>query len=100
LGGATTVRGYAEERFLGERVAWGGGEVVLGPADGGQGFLFLDLGWVQTTREDDVDEQWLRGFGVGLRSPTTLGAIDLSLGFAERVGFDAGKLHLVLVRGF
>lgn len=100
LGGATTVRGYAEERFLGERIAWGGGEVVLGPDGGGQGFVFLDLGWVRTTREDAADERWLQGFGVGLRSPTTLGAIDLSLGFAERIGFDAGKLHLVLVRGF
>lgn len=100
LGGATTVRGYAEDRFLGERVAWGGLELVLGPQGGGQGFAFFDAGWVRTTGDDGAQENRLRGFGVGLRSPTTLGAIDLSLGFAERIGFDAGKLHLVLVQGF
>lgn len=100
LGGATTVRGYAEDRFLGERTAWGGLEVVLGPAGGGQGFVFYDAGWVRTTGETSASENRLRGFGVGLRSPTALGSVDLSLGFAERIGFDAGKLHLVLVRGF
>lgn len=100
LGGATTVRGYGEERFLGERIAWSGLEIVLGPDGGGQGFVFVDAGWVRTTGEMRATEARLRGFGVGLRSPTTLGAIDLSLGFAERIGFDAGKLHLVLVRGF
>lgn len=100
LGGATTVRGYTEDRFLGERTAWGGFEVVLGPQAGGQGFVFFDAGWIRTTGETLATENRLRGFGFGLRSPTTLGAIDLSLGFAERIGFDAGKLHLVLVQNF
>ena len=104
LGGATTVRGYQEERFLGERIAWGGAELVFGPARGGQAYGFLDVGWVQTSvTDEDVlrrDERWLRGFGLGVRSPTALGALDLSLGFAERFGFDAGKLHLVLSRTF
>ena len=100
LGGATTVRGYAEERFLGERIAWTRAELVLGPPRAGQGFAFVDVGWVRATTPAGTDESWLQGFGAGLRSPTTLGAIDLSLGFAERIGFDAGKLHLVLVRTF
>lgn len=104
LGGATTVRGYEEERFLGERIAWSGAELVLGPARGGQAYAFVDAGWVQSTTEVEERrskrERWLSGFGLGVRSPTALGAIDLSLGFAERVGLDAGKLHLVLARTF
>ena len=104
LGGAATVRGYREEQFLGERIAWGGTELVLGPSGAGQAYAFVDLGWVRQTQTgpdgEATDEQWLQGFGLGLRSPTTLGALDLSLGFAESLGLGSGKLHLRLVRAF
>ena len=104
IGGATTVRGHAEQRFFGERVAWGGLETVFGPARSGQGYIFFDYGWVQTTSEEAgvtrVEENVLSGFGLGIRAPTTLGAIDLSLGFADRLNFDEGKLHVALVQSF
>ncbi len=104
IGGATTVRGYAEDLFFGERVAYGGLEMVIGPARRGQAYLFVDAGWVRTTSEDagatSVQEHQLTGFGLGLRAPTALGAIDLSLGFAEELNFDEGKLHVALVQRF
>jgi outer membrane protein assembly factor BamA len=104
VGGATTVRGHAEQRYFGERVAWGGLEAVFGPPRRGQAYLFFDYGWVRTTSEEAdvkrVDEHLLSGFGLGVRAPTTLGAIDLSLGFADELNFDEGKLHVALVQHF
>lgn len=104
LGGARTVRGYREQQFHGERTAYGGLELVLGPDRRGQAYGFADYGWIQETVEGqeglrEVDH-WLFGFGVGLRSPTRLGAIDLSVGFAEEVSLDVGKLHLSILRSF
>jgi hypothetical protein len=79
-------------------------QLVLGPARGGQGYAFYDLGWLRQTRslENKVDtrEIWLHGFGLGLRSPLAVGSVDLSLGFSDQLSFDAGKLHLSLVQDF
>lgn len=104
VGGATTVRGHAEDAFFGERVAFGGVELVFGPPRRGQAYLFLDGGWVQATSAVDgvnsTREDRLSGFGLGVRAPTALGAIDLSLGFADEFNFDQGKLHVALVQAF
>lgn len=97
IGGATSVRGYREEAFLGRRLAWGQLSLVAGPDGGGQAYLFHDRGWVLG---GDGDERWLAGYGVGLRSPTAAGALDLSLGFAGRLEFSSGKLHLSLRQAF
>ncbi len=104
LGGATSVRGYAEQQFRGERIAFGAGQLVIGAARRGQAYLFYDLGWARETRllEQLRSERqgWLHGFGMGLRSPVAVGALDLSLGFAERFDFDGAKLHLSLSQEF
>jgi outer membrane protein insertion porin family len=104
VGGATTVRGYREEQFNGEWVAYGGLELLLGRAGRGQGYIFYDLGWVRETREESDGlrrtETWLHGFGLGLRSPTLLGSIDVSVGFGGELSYDAGLLHLALTQSF
>jgi outer membrane protein assembly factor BamA len=104
IGGATTVRGHAEDRYLGERIAFGGVETVFGPAGRGQAYLFLDAGWVRTTSDPEgilrVEENRLTGFGLGLRTPSALGYVDLSLGFADELTFDEGKLHVALIQRF
>jgi hemolysin activation/secretion protein len=104
LGGATTVRGYAEDQFRGERLGFGGLELELGEPRGGRAYVFGDLGWIQSRRalDDGISrrEDWLSGFGLGLRSPLALGAIDLSLAFAEEIRFETGKLHLKLIQEF
>jgi outer membrane protein assembly factor BamA len=104
LGGATSVRGYSEEQFRGESVAFGGAQLVIGASRRGQAYLFYDVGWA---RESRLVEQQLResqiglhGFGIGLRSPMAVGALDLSIGFAERFQFDGAKLHLSLSQDF
>lgn len=104
IGGATSVRGHIENQYFGERVAYGGLELVVGPARQGQAYLFLDGGWVRTTSEvagvSSAVEHRLSGYGLGVRAPTALGAIDLGLGFADRLNFDEGKIHVALVQQF
>lgn len=106
VGGATSVRGYREEQFRGETAAFGGGDLVLGPHRGGQVYAFYDVGWVRRTAPAPGQaalqrvETWLHGFGLGLRTPSAAGWVDLSIGFADRLSFDAGKIHLALVQGF
>jgi hemolysin activation/secretion protein len=106
VGGATTVRGYREEQFRGETAAYGGIDLVLGPQGRGQVYAFYDLGWVRRTAPAGAEgtlvrrDRWLHGFGLGLRTPSAAGWVDLSVGFADQLTFDAGKIHLALVQGF
>jgi hypothetical protein len=105
VGGATTVRGYREEQFHGERVAYGGGELVVGAVRGSQGYAFYDLGWVRETADAVpaglfTRDRWLHGFGLGMRVTSRAGRIDLSVGFSGSVSFDTGKAHIALTQDF
>lgn len=104
VGGATTVRGYEEQRFAGEEVAFGGGELRFGRARRAQAYAFVDTGWVRETRRVDerleVRETWLNSFGLGLRAPVAVGDLDVSLGFPGTLGFEEGKLHVALDQRF
>ena len=58
---------------------------------------------ITSTEVDGVnvtEENLLTGFGLGVRAPTALGAIDLSLGFADELTFDEGRLHVALIQTF
>jgi hypothetical protein len=59
---------------------------------------------VRTTSDPDgivrAQENQLTGFGLGLRTPSALGHVDLSLGFADELTFDEGKLHVALIQRF
>ncbi|HKI84250.1 MAG TPA: POTRA domain-containing protein [Candidatus Krumholzibacteria bacterium] len=104
IGGARTVRGHREDEVHGEIVSHGSSEFVVGPARGGQAYLFYDLGYAKETRLENgtlrPKESWISGFGMGLRTPAPFGRLDLSLGFAQRLNFDNGLIHLALINRF
>ncbi len=104
IGGATTVRGHREDERHGEMVSHGSLEFVLGAARGGNVYAFYDLGYVRDTVELDgrlrAQEAWIRGLGMGIRTPAPFGRIDLSLGFPGTVGFSEGLIHLALINEF
>ena len=100
LGGANSVRGYAEEQFAADRLATLAGELRLGPEAGAQVYGFYDLGYGRLRRPDATQERWLHGFGLGLRAPVQSGSLDLSLGFAEAIRYENGKLHVALRQEF
>ncbi len=95
LGGATTLRGYRESQFRGERVVFGNLEYRFG--EGGWLFLFDDAGAFFRRGEG-----WAvrNGAGFGLRSQSPLGIVALSFGVGEELSLEGTRIHISLVEKF
>ncbi len=104
LGGARTLRGYAEDQFLGSRVVWTNLEYRL--LAGGRSYLygFFDWGYVATVSGSQsalpASEVRPYGYGAGLFVETLLGIVDVSIAAGEGDTFSTAKLHLRLVNEF
>jgi outer membrane protein insertion porin family len=95
LGGETTLRGYRESQFRGERIAFANLEYRFG--EGGWLFLFDDAGAFFRRGEG-----WTvrNGAGFGLRSQSPLGIVVLSFGVGEQLSFEGTRIHISLVEKF
>lgn len=95
LGGATTLRGYRESQFRGERIAFTNLEYRFGVE--GRLFLFNDTGAFY--REGDG---WTvkNGVGFGLRSASPIGVIVLSFGVGDRLSLEGTRIHIALIEQF
>lgn len=95
LGGATTLRGYRENQFRGERVAYTNLEYRFGA--GGWLFLFDDTGAFY--REG---AGWIvkNGVGFGLRSASPIGTVALSFGVGESLSLEGTRIHIALIERF
>ncbi len=95
MGGATTVRGYREGQFRGERIAFANVEYWFG----GEGafFLFNDVGAFYK-----AEEGWevKNGLGFGLRSSSPLGILSLSFGLGDEISLRATRVHISLQERF
>ncbi len=99
LGGANSLRGYGEDSFRGDRVAYLGGELGLG--DPLEVFAFLDYGWGRWRRMSapTVDFRgW--GTGIGLLAPGPRGQLSLALALGESKRLGDLRVHLALDTGF
>jgi outer membrane protein assembly factor BamA len=99
FGGATSLRGFREAQFIGERVAWTNSEYrfLLGPQS--RFFFFIDNGYVY--RKLPVEEEkWLTGYGLGLRFTSPLGVLQVDFGLAKGTPFREGKIHFHLINEF
>ena len=105
LGGSTSLRGYREEQFLGERIAWTNVEWrrILGRLS--RAYVFVDGGYysrqveavdASTEMLDDV----LLGWGIGLRVETGLGVVGFDYGLGEGDQLTNGKVHFRLTNQF
>ncbi|GAB4369710.1 MAG: BamA/TamA family outer membrane protein [Calditrichia bacterium] len=99
FGGATTIRGYREQQFFAERVTWANHEYrfLLGPRS--SFFLFTDVGYYfrETPRRQD---EFLLGYGLGIRFPVPLGIMQVDYGLARGLPFREGKIHFRIVNEF
>ncbi len=96
FGGATTIRGYREQQFYGESVAWANNEYrfLLGPRS--RFFVFTDLGYYSRAVPLEKKE-FLMGYGLGIRFPGPIGVLQVDYGLARGVPFREGKIHFRLI---
>jgi outer membrane protein insertion porin family len=95
LGGATTLRGYREGQFRGERIAYLNFEYRFGA--GGWLFLFDDVG---AYYRGDAGWTGKNGAGFGVRSQSPLGTVVLSFGVGEQISLEGTRVHISLVQRF
>jgi outer membrane protein insertion porin family len=107
LGGTNTLRGYAEEQFLGSRIAWTNLELRRLFARNSRVAIFYDLGYYREKRlnpfrpdSSEIVKGTRSGYGIGLRAgnETALLKLDYALGQGDH--FEQGKIHVGLESRF
>jgi outer membrane protein assembly factor BamA len=102
LGGATSLRGYDEDRFLGNVVARGLVEYRLQLDRASYAHAFFDLGYVArpALAATTATQGWHPGYGLGLRLQTAIGRISATYALNPEVQSPAnGRVHLGLSVG-
>lgn len=103
LGGATSLRGYDEDRFRGRAVGRALAEYRYQLRRRSYAYLFFDLGYVETPALVEGEES-VRGvhpgYGLGFQLGTRLGLINMSYALNPRdAGPADGRVHLGLSVG-
>jgi len=104
LGGATSLRGYREDQFLGSRILWTNLEYRLLLTRRTFAFLFFDTGYYLREADNERNilksEDFLYGYGLGLNLETGLGVLGVSFALGEGDNFSDGKIHFGIVNEF
>lgn len=101
FGGTNSVRGYREEEFSGEKIAWLNLEYRYLLAPRSRVFLFMDGGYFyQKNRDQNIVENYRIGYGFGLRIETRLGIMGIDYGLGEGRGLTNGLVHVGLTNKF
>ncbi len=101
FGGTRTVRGYAEDAFRGNLVAWVNSEYRYLIGRHSRIFVFADGGIYQRREEELGFVKGTKiGYGFGIRLETRLGLIGIDYGLGEGDSLMRGKIHVGLVNQF
>jgi outer membrane protein insertion porin family len=104
FGGATTLRGYAENQFLGSKIGWTNTEYRFILERHTYFFGFFDTGYYYLPADyvpDAVSTQSFKyGYGLGLRFDSSLGNIGVSFALGEGDSFTQAVLHVGLINQF
>jgi len=101
FGGTGSLRGYREEEFWGEKIAWLNLEYRYLLASRSRVFLFFDSGYFfHKDRDQKVIKDHKFGYGFGLRIETRLGVIGIDYGLGEGRGLTSGLVHVGLTNQF
>jgi outer membrane protein assembly factor BamA len=104
FGGATTLRGYRENQFLGSRVAWTNAEYRFITSYHSYLFGFFDTGYYflpgDASHGTTENQHFKYGYGIGTRFETALGNIGVSFALGEGDSFSQGKIHVGLINEF
>jgi outer membrane protein assembly factor BamA len=101
FGGTTTLRGYPEDAFRGDLVAWMNLEYRYLMSRKSRVFLFLDAGMYQRREEEKgLIRSEKMGYGFGIRLNTRLGIMGVDYGLGQGDGLMQGKVHVGLINRF
>ena len=104
FGGASTLRGYREDQFLGSEVAWTNAEYRFLLARRTYFFIFLDTGYYNHPGDDlrgiPSSQAFRYGYGIGIRLDTALGNLAVSFALGEGDSFSTAKIHFGLINDF
>lgn len=94
LGGAQSLRGYYEDQFRADQIAWGNFELRLSVEDRISFYPFYDLGyyWDGARGQRGIKH----GYGLGFRLSSRLGRVEFDYGLGQGDGPWDGKVHLLL----
>ncbi len=98
-GGTQTLRGYDSDRFLGHIVARALAEYRYYAGPRSFAYAFLDLGFVRRPelRGRPATAGWHPGYGIGIRTQTGIGRVDVSYALNPTDSSPAnGRIHLGL----
>lgn len=104
LGGTSTLRGYRENQFLGNRTFWSNLEYryLLTPRT--FAFLFFDTGYYLRNADESRNiteiSAFKYGYGLGLNLETSLGVLGVSFALGEGDSFSEGKIHFAIMNEF
>jgi outer membrane protein insertion porin family len=104
FGGATTLRGYRENQFLGSRIAWTNAEYRFILARHSYFFGFFDTGYYFRPADNVSSvpgaESFRYGYGIGIRMDSPLGNIGVSFALGQGDSFSTAKIHIGLLNEF
>lgn len=101
FGGATSLRGYDEDQFLGRIVTRAFTEYRLQIDRVAFAYVFFDLGYVDRPETPDVEESRVfhPGYGTGIQFQTALGVVNVSAAFNPDSGPTDARIHAGLSFG-
>jgi outer membrane protein insertion porin family len=104
FGGATTLRGYRENQFLGTDVVWTNTEYRFLVGRRSFFYGFFDTGYylhpADAGRNIPRTEAFKFGYGVGIRVDTPLGNMGVSFALGKGDTFGTAKIHVGLINDF
>ena len=104
FGGANTLRGYRENQFLGQRIAWSNIEYRVILEKRTYAFVFFDAGYFSQGPVLDKTQSsgtvTKNGYGIGLSFQTGLGIMNVSFAMANGVSFSQGVIHFGIKNEF
>lgn len=104
LGGTTSLRGYREKQFQGNRLLWSNLEYRYLLTRRSFAFLFLDTGYFlrngDVSRNINEISDFNIGYGFGLNIETGLGVLGVSFALGKGDSFSDGKIHFGIINEF
>jgi outer membrane protein insertion porin family len=100
FGGSRSLRGYRENQFRGNVVAWANLEYRFLLNRNSRLFVFNDWGFYQDIRASEKTDHTLPGYGIGIRLDTGLGIMGIDYGLGRGDTFSQGKIHFGIINRF